>query len=337
MNNQFGQLYKWIRSSGVLWIVATPLVLIWAIWNVEITDLHGVLKGVSWPWLMVILLLFMGNFWMEVAWTAMLTPRVERVPTMTTIVGWQMLASSLLPGRAGDLVWIFLLRNRLRIPILRAAFLASFHRLQDLAVVLALFSVALLLSEHPVFGHEIKILSSGLLIICLIALLRTYWMLTVLGRLVVVLVDVFDARSTRWLAHQILKLRRWYRVGVRPGQVLLSAIVSIVRWLFIVAALIAAIMMMLTGLGDAGPIIMGYILVGSMPLHTIGGYGLGEISLASLLQTVGYPVAVAAAVALVLRTLINLGNLVCAGLAGVVWLGCKLFRRTNTGPTSEAP
>ena len=132
--------------------------------------------------------------------------------------------------------------------------------------------------------------------------------------------------AIRFVLHQLLLVRTWYRHHL-PRRVRLFAFAIIfVRWLFIVAALgvfLSAFDIQLDW-QNAAFIVIVYIFVSMIPLQTIGGFGIGEFSLAWLLSQYGWPPAEATAASLLTRTLINVAHLVGWAIFELILLFVRL-------------
>lgn len=322
--DRIAKLRGWLGRSGWLWIVSTPLVLGWFAATTDSGALMASIKAIPISVAGISLLLLLVNASLEVIWLNVVLRDKSEPGRALGVVGWHMLASSLLPGRLGDLAWIFLMRDRFGVSAARAAFVAVFHRTQDMVCMILFFFAFLILAGpgHP--GALALMALAGLFVLALAAIVRIEWLLAVAGRLAHGIARRGGGRAARWVMRQALQTRVWYRREISLAVVSRAFAIILLRWVLVLGALLAPLVALAPQLGwDTAPFVASaYVLMGTIPIQTVGGYGTGEAGLASLLSIYGLPLAAATAVGLVLRSLINIGNVVFWALAMVLLSLC---------------
>jgi len=317
---------------GWLWIVATPAFLLWAAATVDFGILTTTVQRLSVGAAAASVGLLVVNLALEALWLRVILGGALRPPPAEAVIGiaaWHAFAVTVLPGRAGDLLWVALIRKRAGLTTTHAAVLALMHRIQDVIALAALFCGALALASRDIVGADVALAAAGLLPLALLSQAGLGRILGAAARLVLA-----ASRRTRFarlkgVARQLIQVRRWRRREVGTLRGIAAFAIIALRWLVVGAALYLPLAALADGLafGDGSLIVSAYVLLGMIPLQTIGGYGAGEAGLASLLTGFGLSLAAGAAIALALRTLINLGNL-CGWALGLAALaGRRAVRR----------
>ena len=317
---------------GWLWIVATPAFLIWAAFAIDLETLGEVLGRLRAETLTASIAFLVANLGLEALWLAVILGGRRDGPGFDAaihIAGWHALAVTVLPGRAGDLLWVLLIRRRAGLTTTHAAVLALLHRLQDVIAVAALFCIALALASRGIVGAQAVWAAAIVLPVAVAVQGRLNALLAIAARLTLATARRAAAARLRRFAGHLIQVRRWRRRDVGPVRGAAGFAIIGLRWFLIGLGLFLPLAELLGGVaaGDGSLIVSAYILLGMIPLHTVGGYGAGEAGLASLLTVFGVGLAAGAATALVLRTVINLGNLCGWALGLSILAGRRLASR----------
>jgi uncharacterized protein (TIRG00374 family) len=254
--------------------------------------------------------LLVVNELLAALWLIVITRGHHAVGRAFEVVGWSLLASTILPARLGDLAWMYLIHQKMKIAPGRAIFIALYHRLLDFVVVSLLFLASIPLVGIDLLGANIGLLA-GLVLALLVGIAATLESLLTLGARLLLKIDrSFDRRLIRKLLGQLLHVRVWYRHGLPKAMLWGTFAIIVVRWLAIVACLVLIIHSTAGSLDwtDSAFLSNVYIYFSIIPLQTIGGFGFGEVGLAWVLTLFGFGLAKASAISLLIRIVINLAN-----------------------------
>lgn len=298
-------------SNRRIWFWASLVTVAFIAWFAATVDwqiLRTAIAEAGPAILVAAMVLLTANGLLAVVWLHVITRRRHSLRGAFEVVGWQMLASSILPARLGDLAWMYLIHQKLKIAPGRAIFIALYHRLLDFVVASLFFVMSILLVGVDLLGANIG-LAAGLVLALLIGIVAMLEPLLTLGaRLLQWASRTFDHRLTRILLRQLLHVRVWYRHELPKSLLWVTFAIIAARWLAILAALGLLIHTMAGSLdwNDSAFLSNVYIYFSIIPLQTIGGFGVGEAGLAWVLTLYGLSLGKASAISLLIRIIINL-------------------------------
>lgn len=298
------------RSNRRLWFWAsllTGLFIVWFAKTVDWATLSSTITEAGLVTLLTATAFLTCNGLLAVLWLVVITQRRHTLRGAFEVVGWQMLASSILPARLGDLAWMYLIHQKLNVAPGRAVFVALYHRLLDFVVASMFFVISILLIGVDLFGANIGLLA-GLVLTLLIGIVAALEPLLTLGARLLLWADgIFDNRLTQTLLGQLLHVRVWYRHGLPKTLLWVTFAIIATRWVTILAALGLLIHAMAAPLSwtDSAFLSNLYIYFSIIPLQTIGGFGAGEAGLAWVLTLYGVGLDKASAISLLIRIVIN--------------------------------
>lgn len=264
-------------------------------------------------------------------WACLLRALHIRVsPASSALVFLSGLALSVTPGKLGELVKSYLLRDRSGIPVAASAPVVVMERLTDLAAVVLLGLAGLVLPASQGLPVPVLLALAAALGICGAGMLLVAW------------------RRSDWLLG-LPGLRRWRdalnmsRDGMRrlqaPGPLAVALSLGVMAW---VSEGVALWVLLLgldapVSLPQAVPIYAAATLVGALTALPGGLVGT-EGSMVALLQQAGVPRSPAAAATLLVR-LATLWFAVAIGLAALALLrrGRPRQLATASGVTQESP
>jgi uncharacterized membrane protein YbhN (UPF0104 family) len=298
-------------SNRRVWLWAslvTALFIVWFATTVDSETLTSAIAGASPAVVLAAMALLAINGLLAVLWLVVITRRRHSLGSAFEVIGWQMLAASILPARLGDLAWIYLIHQKLKIAPGRAVFIVFYHRLLDFVVASVFFLVSILLVGTDLLGANIGLLAGSVLALLIGIVAALGPLLTLGARLLLWADETFDNRLTRILLGQILHVRVWYRHGLPKMLLWVTFAIIAARWLAILAALSLLIHAMAGPLGwiDSAFLSNVYIYLSIIPLQTFGGFGVGEAGLAWVLTLYGLGLGKASAISLLIRIVINL-------------------------------
>lgn len=212
--------------------------------------------------------------------------------------GWYVALVLALPARLGELATVALLHKTSPMSPGAATLSIGLQRMLDV-VVMASMAVLLML---PSFDIGILLFGAGALVVILT--LTLLWQLE--SALTLAAAQVAPAARQGRVVYRLvfrflLQARTWYRR--LPRTVYLHAVgLTLIKW----TATLAGIVLLLSALLQVNSIVAsgatGLFSLGSaLPLHGLGGIGIGEYSLAAWLLGQGVTASAAAGAAIVLR------------------------------------
>ncbi|MEM7099029.1 MAG: lysylphosphatidylglycerol synthase transmembrane domain-containing protein [Pseudomonadota bacterium] len=282
-----------MSSSRLNWVLAVCLTLILfgvLFRQVEISQLWAGFSRIPGWCIAAAFLLFVGegviSTWRILACAA--TSRTQpRVINALSANGWWVLLVLALPARLGEVAAIAVVRRDLDMSVGAAAMSIVFQRMLDVICLVAL-SIVLLTFAYVDAGFAMW---AGLVasLVILLLLSRIEGMLTWAARLVV---------RFRQLFRPLIQARRWRR-QLTTNKFLRVVVLTVFKWLFTfsgIGVLIYGFASLDTGQALGSTAV--YSLGSAVPIHGLGGVGIGEYSLAGVLQhlaAVDTPTAVATA------------------------------------------
>jgi hypothetical protein len=294
------------RNAWLAAALGTTVMVLFFVLTLDGATLRAAWQAIS-PRLFVITAALISiNGLLDGLWLSIIT----RAPTRHAyrVVAWNMLLSSILPARLGDVGWMYFMHSWLAQPLARAVFVTFYHRLQDFIIVSLMLVLSLIVARSHIGGAPVMI--AALLVLVAMALICTS-LGSLLGVLAALLLRMHGRFRKRWLRaalEHVLRIRIWYRHRLQREQVLLSFVVILLRWVTILAAVAMVIRTLAAHItaGDSFLLANAYVYFGIVPLQSVGGFGTGEAGLAWMLTHYGVPLARASALGLFMRLLINL-------------------------------
>ncbi len=241
------------------------------------------------------------------------------VSLLTFLAG---LAMTITPGKVGELLKSYLLRDKAGIPVATSAPVVLMERLTDLVSVAAMGLVGLALLPRPVSLALMGVLVAALAFLYFLTTRRTEW--------------VTNLPLVRRWAEQVREARQGMRMLSGPSALLVAVGLGLAAWVCEGVALWIA----LEGLGAdfslllSLPIYGGATLVGAATALPGGLVGT-EGAMAAMLHRAGMAPDVAAAGTLLVR-LATLWLAVGIGMAALAWLQrLPRFRGATATPAEE--
>ena len=308
------------RNAWLLSAIGTAAMLLFFVLTLDRATLSEVWRSISLRVICLTVVLLGVNSLLDGLWLTTITRGSARRRDAYRVVAWQMLVSSVLPARLGDVAWMYFVHRWLKQPAARAVFVTFYHRLQDFIVVSLLLVLSLILARSQVGGAPALVIAVALCVAMGLACATLGHLLALLAAALLRLHRRFHRRWLRVALEHVLRIRIWYRHRLQRDQVVKSFIVIALRWVAILAAvaLIIATLVPSVTAGDSFFLANAYIYLGIVPVQSVGGFGTGEAGLAWILTYYGLPLAKASAVGLLLRLLINLVHLMLCPLVLVL-------------------
>jgi uncharacterized membrane protein YbhN (UPF0104 family) len=219
------------------------------------------------------------------------------------VTAWWVAALAVMPARLGELAGLHQLVRRLRVSAGAALNNLFMQRLYDGLLLLLVGGAAVAAQRNLVGGDRLMLMLLVAAALVVLAISQLEWCFAAAARTV-------QAYRHRRIARALLRLCLGGRhaaasasvAGVRQR----LAALSLLKWLFNLTALALLIKALLPALPWASGLLVAVLfnLVAAIPLQTIGGIGIGEVTFTAALGWYGVDLASAAAAALVLRAVL---------------------------------
>jgi glycosyltransferase 2 family protein len=318
---QFGQKTAWIWT-----LVLTILVVVWFASTTNLASIREALDRVGTGALVILAVCLTMNMVLEVIWLTLICRGQNAFRGSLRVTGWYMLATIVLPARLGDVAWMYLMHKWLSLPGGRAVFVALYHRLLDFIVTSLFFAIAVLIAGTGVYSGGIWFIATGAFLVLATIVLYLDFFLGLAARLLIQTKRIKELSLLNLLLRQILQVRIWYRHQISKRVLVATFSIIVLRWIFILIGIGVLIYSVAGGLSwqDALLATNVYVYVSIIPLQALGGFGIGEASLAALLVVYGLPLGIATAISLLIRVAINIGHF-------IFWLIVFLYFRISPG------
>ena len=285
--------------------------------RLDAASLAAAAASFSWPLLAAGILLVAAAFLPDSLRLYLLAERRGGYATAMRVSAWHGLWLIVLPLRLGEVAWVVAMRRAYGWNPATAVVCALVLRLLDLAVV-----AAVLLAAMPaVLGlgrDETPLIAAAAVIVCGLALagiatLRVW--LRLVARLVIA-----TGRPRGWrlrMLRHLLQGRRWLNSVHHRRTMLLCLLPTALGWTgnFVGYWLLCQAVGLPVAVVEALFATAGSILLTSLPVQSIGGFGLLEAGLTGILAWLGAPADTAALAALAIRF--------------ATWAGAGLFALFN--------
>jgi uncharacterized protein (TIRG00374 family) len=262
----------------------------------DLGALGRALRDFSWPFLALGLSLVAAGYGVRfVRWAYYLRAASFEVPARRSAgIFFAGLAASISPGKLGELVKCFMLRDEFDVPVVASAPVVIAERYTDLLAVIALLGVGVV--RYPA-GRWL--FAAGLIVVAVL-----FVVLAVSDRLVERVGDLIARRLLMGhVAADSRESARVFRILLRGAPLVVGTVLGIVAWFAECLALLA----LLRGLGwqattlfDATFVYAASTLAGALTMLP-GGLGSTEASMAALFALQGVPRAIAGPATILVR------------------------------------
>ena len=297
MNPVFAQAPRSVWLIAV--VVSAGLVAAVALF----ADLHTITALVAQvPWWLIAL--GTSALMLEGVCTALRIKLLSRAPPSfrdcLAVTAWWVLGLAILPARLGELAGIHMLRQRLSHTLGEALSSLAVQRLFDVAIMFVAGAVTVALQTQLVGRTEAIVFSAIAAVVATFAL----WNLTaVFGVLAQGLRPWRRRRGVRLILRTLLQARGAAKRVLTRGRLAAIGLVSVTKWCINLSAIALLILALLPALGALQRVSVAilYNLAAIVPLQTVGGVGIGEVSIAAGVAWYGHGAVIAASSALLLR------------------------------------
>ncbi len=295
-------LSKSATDKPLLWTLAAIVslaLLALVIMQVDASQFYAMFENLSW---IAIAAAFLFLLLEGIATALRLWLFAGKKPCLSEALkanAWYVLLLVALPARLGEVAAIVVLERYLGQKYGAAAMSIITQRLYDVIVLSVIFLIALLGLGDFIDIRIMSIATLALMSFALVVLVRLNMFLT-LGVVCMGKSQNRVIRKLRWLA---LQARMYTRHGMSRRDIPLALLLTLLKWLSNLSALICMLTAIHLGLGpfEKVTIAAAYNFLAIIPLQTIGGIGVNDAGLMLLLAGMGLPSSVAAGASLMIR------------------------------------
>ena len=261
------------------------------------------LESLSWLWLLIALAFLFLEATLTAVRIRLFAPTRPTLGAASEANAWYVILVLSLPARLGDVAAIVVFERYLGLK--KGAALASIvaQRLFDvLSIALIFLLVGLAMVDDLGVEADARPLAIAAVLVVLMAVIYLRPLLTLAARL-------FHGdrrpvgRVRRMLLKLILQARSWHHQFMNTPRALLALFVSLSKWVATMAGIAGVLMALHTDISTLQIWVASavYNFTAIVPLHSIGGFGMGEVGLSAVLIGLGLTAGTAVGIALFLR------------------------------------
>ena len=288
------------RSAWVISAVASAALLGLVLFFADVDTAFMLVRQIPWP----LLVAGVAVLLLEGVCSALRIKLMTRGPASMRdafiVTAWWVFGLAILPARLGELAGMHMLKRRLGHSFGEALNNLSVQRLFDVAILFAVGTMVVAAQTRFIDRSVVVVLSGVLACVVLFALVN---LAAAFAAIAGVLLPLRHRRGLRPVLRTLLQARRAARTLLTRKRLATLAGVSVAKWVFNLGGLglvILAFVPALAALQGVSVAVI-YNLSAVIPLQTVGGIGIGEVSLAGGLAWYGYDAATAASAAILLR------------------------------------
>ena len=229
------------------------------------------------------------------------------------VTAWWVAGLVVLPARLGEIGGMHMLVRRLGVAPGAAVNSLLVQRLFDVLILFVLGSTVIAAQSTLLERDHLMLVLALAAAVAVVLIARLVWWFTLLARLV--------RPYRRWsIMRAILRLAlsaRRAAIAVSGTSVLVRiGIITLLKWTSNLAAIAIIIVALLPLMPWSAALLVAIMfnLAAVVPLQTVGGIGLGEVTFAASLSWYGVELATAASAALVLRAVLIVGTLLFSAI-----------------------
>lgn len=294
------------RAPRSLWLfaaIASATLFGLVVFYADVRTIAGLVAQVPW-WLIALGVAAMLLEGVCSAWRIQLLSRSPvALRDCFVVTAWWVLGLAILPARLGELAGIHMLQRRLGASLGEGVSNLSVQRLFDAGILFLVGAIVVAAQTQLVGRVQAIAFSVSAAVVSIVAI----WNLAAaFGVLAKGLHPWRRMRGIRLVLRTLLQARGMARRVLTRSRLAAIGCVSLAKWtcnLGGIALVTIAVMPSLAAIQSASVAVI-YNLAAIIPLQTVGGIGIGEVSLAAGLGWYGYSAATAASAALLLRVVL---------------------------------
>lgn len=306
-----GLLESLPRAGWKVWsvaITASVILLGIVLFQLDLASLHIVVGGLVLPLVLVSLLLLLAEGVVTAARLSLMANTHQPFFRALQANAWYSVLVVVVPARLGEIAAVLVMEKYLLQKPAPAFMSIVVQRLFDLVMLGTLFLLVLTAVAAQLPPGVSGLVAGAVICMAILTIYRMEAMLTLAARWLI----GTRLPISKPLRHKLLRLvlqgRSWRRHLSTAG--LFSAVfaLTVAKWLVTAGAIGALLVALYAPLGWYSAVVaaVAYCFMAAVPVHTIGGIGLGEAGLVFLLSGMEVPVGVAAAMSLFVRLVLIL-------------------------------
>ena len=290
--------HRWWWAFAVLTLMLTLLLLS----QLDFAEFRHLLGQLYAPFLLVALVFFLLEAIVTALRIRMFAHTNPTLAAATQANAWYVLLVLLLPARLGEVAAVIIFEKFLGLP--RGAAMASIiaQRMFDVMLIGLLFVLASLVVLDMQTSSSAFPLAIVAVAATLVAVIRLTDLLTLGARIL-----HGKKRPAHGARKALLKLllqaRNWHRRFLTPRRALAAFTLTLLKWLATMAGIAFTLFALQIPLDEfqiwAASAVYNFTAI--VPIHTVGGLGMGEVGLTAVLSSMGVTLSSAVGVALFLR------------------------------------
>ncbi len=316
------------RTSPFIWISATVISLILLSLVISQVDWDlavDILLTSSPLFLLCSIILFLTEGVFTTLRFYLLTPNKPRMSSCYKVTAWYVIFLILLPARLGEIIVVLLLKQYLNQNTSPALMNVLVQRLFDVIILSSIFLVTALTLTSFSDSHYLNIVAIIVILLVSIVLFWLDYFLTILAKIII---GKHTRPKIKWLRHilrMILQARIWHRHRLTTLISIQTIVITFCKWSCNLGGFVMLMKALHLPLAISNSVVLGaaYNFLAIIPLQTIGGFGISEAGLTSLLVLTGMSLTLAASATIIVRLIIIL-------VPFLFWFIVMLFNITNS-------
>lgn len=303
-----------MRSTGTIfstvsvkvWISATIVSISLIVMLLLMSDLEkisGYFRSIQHGYLFAVLLFFIVEGIFSSLRIYCFTPGPQKTSDCFRVNAWFVFMLVVLPGRIGEVAVLYLYKRYLQQNTGAAMMNVISQRFLDLIVLTVFFILAVLFIKVQTVEFNYLIIAVAIIVSLTLLMVFSAELLAIIAGAVVQLRQRCQTRFLKKVLKLLLNARTWYRYHLTRKRLAIGILLTNAKWLCNLTALVLA----LKSFGIDLSVGKGVFLAGSynffaiVPLQSLGGIGVSEAGLTSLLVVLGFQVDQAVATSIYMR------------------------------------
>ncbi len=297
------------RTSPFIWISATviSLILLAMVFSqVDWTLATEIILKTSPVFLLSCLVLFLAEGVFTTLRFYLLTPNQTSMSSCFKVTAWYVVFLILLPIRLGEIAVILLLKKYLNQNTSPALMNILVQRLFDIIILSSIFLITAITMTPFSDSNHLNIIATTIIAIVSIMLIWFDRLLAIPIKLILLKNGYIESKWLHQVLRMLLQARIWHRHRLTPIKSIQTIILTFLKWACNLGGFVFLMKALQLPLVTSNSVILGaaYNFLAIIPVQTIGGFGISEVGLTSLLLLAGMSLTLAASATIVVRFVI---------------------------------
>ena len=297
------------RASPFIWFSATAISLVLLAAVISQVDWHlagEIALKASPVFLAFSFFIFLAEGVFTTLRIYLLTPNHPGLTACFKVTAWYVVFLILLPARLGEVAAILLLKQHLNQNTSPALMNILVQRLFDIIILGSIFLITVAALSPIADSHQYNIIAITVVTVVSIMLI---WFDRLLAIPVKLIIYKKARLKNKWLRHitrMLLQARTWHRHRLTPSKSIYTILLTIGKWGCNLGGFVFLLKALQLPLTISNSVMLGaaYNFLSIIPIQTIGGFGISEAGLTSLLLLSGLSLTLAASATILVRLVI---------------------------------